>query len=103
MYRTALRNEPDKTARHRGTKRHTPPLQAGTHLHASMHARATEVISVESEGPGTGRREWRGDNKLRDHESYFGLLSSDGSPRQEESPDGNRRQEAGVRRHLLPP
>lgn len=43
-----------------------------------------------------------GDNKVRDRESRFWLLSSCRSPRQEESPDGNRRHEPGVHRHLLP-
>lgn len=39
-----------------------------------------------------------GDNKVRDHESCFWLLSL----RQEESPDVNRRHKLGVHRHPLP-
>lgn len=75
--------------------------------HMLVHARARKAIIAVGAWP--WRIRWcklgtvnEGDNKVRDHESCFWLLSSCRSLRQEESPDANRRYKPGVHRHLLP-
>lgn len=81
--------------------------QTSTCLHTLVHAQASKAIIALGSLP--WRIRWcelstvnEGDNKVRDHESCFWLLSPCRSLRQEESPDGNRRHKPGVHRHLLP-
>ncbi len=101
---------------HKNDTHGTPLSEASTHLHTLVHAHAGKAIIALGSLPWRIRRRElstvnEGDNKVRDHESCFWLLSSCRSLRQEEeeeekeeeeSPDGNRRQKPGVHRHLLP-
>lgn len=93
--------------RHKNDTHGMPPLQASTHPHELVHAHASEAIIALGSLPWRIRRcelstVNEGDNKVRDHESCFWLLSSCRSLRQEESPDGNRRQKPGAHRNLPP-